>query len=101
MVDVKSGVLTNYVQEKVTKFSDHIRNCVLCLAKAYICEICGEGSAIFPFDEGCTSCIKCFGVFHRDCFKSVQVCPKCERRLQRQSLTNLPLENEDNAICDE
>ena len=80
LVDTNSGELTKYLQEKVKLFSNHIKKCILCTAKGFVCEICDEKEIIFSFDEGCSRCDDCQSVFHRECWKSVPSCPKCARK---------------------
>ena len=90
LVDTKSGVLGTFLDEVVGTFLDHIRGCVLCSAKAFICELCDQKEAIFPFGDLCVSCGKCAGVFHKACFRPESVnCPKCDRKRNRTSSVNL------------
>ncbi|KAI8041662.1 hypothetical protein M5D96_005927 [Drosophila gunungcola] len=63
------------------------RCCPMCLAQAYICEICSNNEVIFPFDDGCIKCEQCNSIYHRVCLtRKNMICPKCiriqERRLQ-------------------
>ncbi|XP_017863007.1 PREDICTED: differentially expressed in FDCP 8 homolog [Drosophila arizonae] len=89
LVQVESGVLAEFLQGVFKVFGSHIRSCEMCLAKAYICEICSNNEVIFPFDDGCIKCDQCNSIYHRVCFtRKNMICPKCvriqERRLQLQ-----------------
>ena len=42
--DVKNGSLVKFLEGAVKEFIEHIHNCVLCLAKGFICEICDHQS---------------------------------------------------------
>ncbi|XP_030385692.1 differentially expressed in FDCP 8 homolog [Scaptodrosophila lebanonensis] len=87
LMQVDSGTLADFLQAIFNAFDRHIRSCVLCVAKAYICEICGNNEVIFPFDDGCIKCDQCNSICHRVCMtRKNMICPKCvriqERRLQ-------------------
>ncbi|XP_030572553.1 differentially expressed in FDCP 8 homolog [Drosophila novamexicana] len=87
LVQVESGVLADFLQGVFKAFDVHIRRCDMCLAKAYICEICSNNEVIFPFDDGCIKCDQCNSIYHRVCLtRKNMICPKCvriqERRLQ-------------------
>lgn len=86
---IEDGVHMEFIQKSFNAFDNHIRNCNMCMAKAYICEICSNNEVIFPFDDGCLICDKCNSIFHRVCLtRKNMVCPKCvrlqERRIQQQ-----------------
>uniref|UniRef100_A0A1B0FAB8 Phorbol-ester/DAG-type domain-containing protein n=1 Tax=Glossina morsitans morsitans TaxID=37546 RepID=A0A1B0FAB8_GLOMM len=86
----ESGTLTEFLYKIFNTFDKHIRNCSMCKAKAYICEICSNYEVIFPYDDGCIICDKCNSIYHRVCMtRKNMICPKCvrleERRLQRAS----------------
>lgn len=86
----ESGALTEFLYKIFNTFDKHIRNCSMCKAKAYICEICSNYEVIFPYDDGCIICDKCNSIYHRVCMtRKNMICPKCvrleERRLQRAS----------------
>lgn len=97
LLDTKSGYLIDFLETVTNKFSSHIKSCVLCSAKGFICEICDKDrpdntapEIIFPFDGLCSVCPECQGVFHRQCFRAVQGCPRCARkRLRRISESNV------------
>ncbi|XP_017096392.2 differentially expressed in FDCP 8 homolog [Drosophila bipectinata] len=84
---VETGALAEFLQAVFKTFNEHIRSCPMCLAQAYICEICSNNEVIFPFDDGCIKCDQCNSIFHRVCLtRKNMICPKCtriqERRLQ-------------------
>ena len=86
MIDINSGVLSQYLQTKLDTFKLHIVSCMLCLAKSFVCEICTgqDKECLFPFDEGVEVCGQCEAVFHRDCFRSLVSCPRCERKKEKR-----------------
>ena len=97
LLEVKSGSLADFLTKIVDTFALHIKTCILCLAKGFICEICDQTgrldgtdpeddakSVIFPFDKVSATCPECRGVFHKMCFGSSSDCPKCARRRSRE-----------------
>lgn len=107
MEQTENGALAEILHKIFNCFDKHIRNCSLCTAKAYICEICSNNEVIFPFDDGCIICDKCNSIYHRVCMtRKNMICPKCvrvqERRLQRELImekhktSNDAVESDDN-----
>ena len=88
LVDIHTGVLQTYLQAKIARFKSHIITCVLCMAKSFVCELCpGPGhdkECLFPFDDLVEVCPVCEAVFHRDCFRSVATCPRCDRKKEKK-----------------
>jgi len=86
LIDINSGVLLSYLETKFSQFKSHIITCVLCIAKSFVCEICPgqEKECLFPFDERVEICFECEAVFHRDCFRSVASCPRCDRKREKK-----------------
>ncbi|KAM7357472.1 differentially expressed in FDCP 8 homolog isoform 2-T2 [Cochliomyia hominivorax] len=89
MEQTENGTLAEFLHKVFNSFDIHIRNCSMCTAKAYICEICHNNEVIYPFDDGCIICDKCNSIYHRVCMtRKNMICPKCvrvqERRLQRE-----------------
>nr|XP_036220543.1 differentially expressed in FDCP 8 homolog isoform X1 [Bactrocera oleae] len=83
---IEKGILVDYLQKVLNAFDQHIRNCELCHAKAYICEICDNNEVIFPFDDGCIMCNKCNSIYHRVCMTRKNMsCPKCIRWQERKN----------------
>ena len=89
LIDINSGVLLSYLETKFSQFKSHIITCVLCIAKSFVCEICPgqEKECLFPFDERVEICFECEAVFHRDCFRSVASCPRCDRKREKKEST--------------
>ncbi|GFS85144.1 run domain Beclin-1-interacting and cysteine-rich domain-containing protein [Nephila pilipes] len=85
-VQVKSGDFVKYLRQLVNPCIEHVKQCILCQAKGFICEICGKDKdIIFPFQlEKVILCQVCGCCFHKKCFKNVK-CPKCERIAKRKS----------------
>ncbi|EDV96252.1 differentially expressed in FDCP 8 homolog [Drosophila grimshawi] len=106
LVQVESGALSEFLQGVFKVFGTHIRACSMCLAKAYICEICSNNEVIFPFDDGCIKCDQCNSIYHRVCLtRKNMICPKCmriqERRLQLdQQQADKESANSDNEASD-
>ncbi|EDV51522.1 differentially expressed in FDCP 8 homolog [Drosophila erecta] len=101
---VESGALIEFLQGVFKAFNDHIRSCPMCLAQAYICEICSNNEVIFPFDDGCIKCDQCNSIFHRVCLtRKNMICPKCiriqERRLQLDRMKST--EDDDGVATDD
>ncbi|ALC46270.1 CG11534 [Drosophila busckii] len=104
LMQVENGALAEFLQSCFKTFGQHIRNCDMCLAKAYICEICSNNEVIFPFDDGCIKCDQCNSIYHRVCLtRKNMICPKCvriqERRLQLERATDAQLEDDEVDHC--
>jgi len=86
LIDINSGELLNYLKNILIRFKSHIITCMLCMAKSFVCEICvsPEKECLFPFDDGVDVCHVCEAVFHRDCFRSVSSCPRCDRKKDKK-----------------
>jgi len=80
LVDLESGQLASYLAATLAAFQEHIRACVLCTAKGFVCEVCTSTDLLFPFTPVVETCSSCQAVYHRDCFRSVAACPRCARR---------------------
>ncbi|XP_067851278.1 run domain Beclin-1-interacting and cysteine-rich domain-containing protein isoform X1 [Heptranchias perlo] len=83
----KKGELAGRLKELVKIGAAHVEKCVLCQAKGFICEFCGDGTdIIFPFElNKCKRCEECKACYHKSCFKSDQ-CPRCDRLQARKEL---------------
>jgi len=44
LTEVKNGSLVAFLESTIKLFMNHIHNCVLCLAKGFVCEICDQQS---------------------------------------------------------
>ncbi|XP_057667799.1 differentially expressed in FDCP 8 homolog isoform X1 [Diorhabda carinulata] len=85
LVDTHSGELPFKLQTLVDIFVKHIKiDCEICKGRGHICEICSNDEVLFPFDNSCQSCSKCFSVFHKHCFKRKPHCLKCARLKKRE-----------------
>lgn len=93
--DLKSGVLSSYLSSILSAYKSHIHGCVLCLAKSFVCEVCLDKDTLFPFDSMVEECPHCEAVFHRDCFRSVTSCPRCERKKEVRVKRMSPIPPED------
>ncbi|XP_043558331.1 run domain Beclin-1-interacting and cysteine-rich domain-containing protein isoform X4 [Chiloscyllium plagiosum] len=84
---VKKGELAGRLKELVKIGAAHVESCMLCQAKGFICEFCGDGTdIIFPFElHKCKRCEECKACYHKCCFKSEQ-CPRCDRLQARKEL---------------
>ncbi|XP_073972423.1 pleckstrin homology and RUN domain containing M1 isoform X2 [Rhodnius prolixus] len=89
-LDIPTGVLADLMKKAINLSVEHVKSCQLCFQKGYICEICNETKTIYPFDiETTIRCSNCTSVFHDECKKKTQQCPKCDRikrRKERQKL---------------
>uniref|UniRef100_A0A182NIP7 Phorbol-ester/DAG-type domain-containing protein n=1 Tax=Anopheles dirus TaxID=7168 RepID=A0A182NIP7_9DIPT len=87
LVGVEDGSLLSYLRTIRNTFEHHIRTCLICSGKAYICELCNND--LFPFDEDAVSCTRCNAVSHQLCFdRKHKKCAKCSR-IRRRALQTL------------
>ncbi|XP_054706694.1 run domain Beclin-1-interacting and cysteine-rich domain-containing protein-like [Uloborus diversus] len=96
LVQVKSGELLKYLSQLINQCLSHVRQCILCQAKGFICEICRKDKdIIFPFQlDRVVACQKCGTCLHKKCFKNVN-CPKCERiEARRKRLAEIKSDEE-------
>ncbi|KAK4302457.1 hypothetical protein Pmani_025454 [Petrolisthes manimaculis] len=83
LMAVKDGTLVEEMKHYTTKCINHIADCQVCTGQGFICEVCGRGEAIFPFQLDATAvCTKCHACYHAACF-SPKRCPRCIRRETR------------------
>lgn len=81
LVSTNTGTLIDVLSKVMQAFEDHIRSCVICRGKGYLCEICGHQDPLFPFEDGGIFCDKCNSMYHRSCWvRKNQKCPKCIRK---------------------
>lgn len=76
-----------YILEKNRQFP-YSRTCSL-VTSGFICEQCGDGKVIYPFEmESTWRCDKCGGVYHKACRPGGEggggTCMKCERIRKRR-----------------
>nr|XP_046157677.1 run domain Beclin-1-interacting and cysteine-rich domain-containing protein-like isoform X2 [Oncorhynchus gorbuscha] len=83
---VRNGVLPTRLRELLKLGSAHVTGCVLCQAKGFVCEFCGnDKDIIFPFElNKCTRCEECKACFHSKCFRAGKECPRCQRLAERR-----------------
>ncbi|VIO93819.1 Uncharacterized protein BM_BM6723 [Brugia malayi] len=80
LLTVLSGYMENHLNNLFNFTTEHIRRCLLCSQKGFLCEICASAEVIYPFQLEVTSrCLACFSVYHKNCLEK-QRCPKCTRR---------------------
>uniref|UniRef100_A0A182LYG7 Phorbol-ester/DAG-type domain-containing protein n=1 Tax=Anopheles culicifacies TaxID=139723 RepID=A0A182LYG7_9DIPT len=89
LVSVEDGTLVGQLRTLRATFEHHIRSCLICSGKAYICEFCNNDQVLFPFDDNAISCARCNTVSHRECYQRKKMnCAKCTR-LRRRALQTL------------
>ncbi|XP_059196794.1 run domain Beclin-1-interacting and cysteine-rich domain-containing protein isoform X2 [Centropristis striata] len=83
---VRNGELAPRMKELLKLGTMHVAGCVLCQAKGFVCEFCGnEKDIIFPFQlNKCQRCEECHACYHRNCFKTGKECPRCQRLAERR-----------------
>lgn len=107
LVDIKKNCTIldrcfNLVHESIA----HIKNCSLCCARGFACELCNGRQAsssrpdiLFPFEIGrVKQCERCYACYHLNCFVGAgkNQCQKCIRIEKRRSSSML--EEETNAV---
>ncbi|KAG0717952.1 Run domain Beclin-1-interacting and cysteine-rich domain-containing protein [Chionoecetes opilio] len=81
----KHGYFVGEVKQITKLCINHIAKCQVCAGQGFICEICGEGDPIFPFQLDSTAlCATCSACYHVGCFCPLR-CPRCIRRETRRS----------------
>uniref|UniRef100_A0A3B3ZL43 RUN domain-containing protein n=1 Tax=Periophthalmus magnuspinnatus TaxID=409849 RepID=A0A3B3ZL43_9GOBI len=83
---VRNGELAPRMKELLKLGTRHVAGCVLCQAKGFVCEFCGNGKdIIYPFQlSKCQRCEECHACYHRNCFKPGRECPRCQRLAERR-----------------
>ncbi|XP_056132156.1 run domain Beclin-1-interacting and cysteine-rich domain-containing protein isoform X2 [Lampris incognitus] len=83
---VRNGELAPRMKELLKLGSTHVAGCVLCQAKGFVCEFCGnDKDIIFPFQlNKCQRCEECHACYHRGCFRAGRDCPRCQRLAERR-----------------
>ncbi|XP_068175059.1 run domain Beclin-1-interacting and cysteine-rich domain-containing protein isoform X2 [Antennarius striatus] len=83
---VRNGDLAPRMKELLKLGTLHVAGCVLCQAKGFVCEFCGnEKDIIFPFQlNKCQRCEDCHSCYHRSCFRADKNCPRCQRLAERR-----------------
>ena len=102
-MDINNGSLLPFLQRINSIFEGHIKQCILCKAKGFVCEICKQDPILFPFEKEAAVCPFCQGAFHRHCFKELQDCGKeCVRcvRLRAKKALKFNSLDDDNENTD-
>ncbi|XP_048025215.1 run domain Beclin-1-interacting and cysteine-rich domain-containing protein isoform X2 [Megalobrama amblycephala] len=102
---VRSGSLAPKLRDLLRLGSSHVTDCMLCQAKGFICEFCGnDKDIIFPYElSKCLRCDDCRACYHKTCFKAGKECPRCLRlaerreRMARKNMEELEDREEDEA----
>ncbi|XP_070765116.1 run domain Beclin-1-interacting and cysteine-rich domain-containing protein isoform X1 [Enoplosus armatus] len=83
---VRNGDLASRMKELLKLGTTHVAGCVLCQAKGFVCEFCGnDKDIIFPFQlNKCQRCEECHACYHRNCFRTGKDCPRCQRLAERR-----------------
>uniref|UniRef100_A0A3Q3WHC8 RUN domain-containing protein n=1 Tax=Mola mola TaxID=94237 RepID=A0A3Q3WHC8_MOLML len=83
---VRNGDLAPRMKELLKLGTLHVAGCVLCQAKGFVCEFCGnDKDIIFPFQlNKCQRCEECHACYHRSCFRAGKDCPRCQRLAERR-----------------
>lgn len=83
---VRNGELAPRMKELLKLGTLHVAGCMLCQAKGFVCEFCGNGKdIIFPFQlSKCQRCEECHACYHRSCFRTGKDCPRCRRLAERR-----------------
>ncbi|KAM3619101.1 uncharacterized protein V6R79_003029 [Siganus canaliculatus] len=83
---VRSGDLAPRMKELLKLGTLHVAGCVLCQAKGFVCEFCGnDKDIIFPFQlNKCQRCEECHACYHRNCYRADKDCPRCQRLAERR-----------------
>ncbi|XP_077390065.1 run domain Beclin-1-interacting and cysteine-rich domain-containing protein isoform X2 [Festucalex cinctus] len=86
LLSVRNGELAPRMKELLKLGTVHVAGCVLCQAKGFVCEFCGnDKDIIFPFQlSKCQRCEDCHACYHRVCFKAAKDCPRCQRLAERR-----------------
>ncbi|XP_024134429.1 run domain Beclin-1-interacting and cysteine-rich domain-containing protein isoform X1 [Oryzias melastigma] len=83
---VRNGELAPRMKELLKLGTMHVAGCMLCQAKGFVCEFCGnDKDIIFPFQlSKCQRCEECRACYHRTCFQTGKNCPRCRRLAERR-----------------
>ncbi|XP_076879281.1 run domain Beclin-1-interacting and cysteine-rich domain-containing protein isoform X2 [Brachyhypopomus gauderio] len=100
LIAVRSGDMTPKLRELLRVGSTHVAHCVLCQAKGFVCEFCGnDKDIIFAYElTKCQRCEECSACYHRACFRNGKECPRCRRlaeRRERMARRNMEEQQED------
>ncbi|KAK8749524.1 hypothetical protein OTU49_015407 [Cherax quadricarinatus] len=84
LVAIKAGLVVMELKNITSQCIKHIARCQVCMGRGFICEVCGRGDPIFPFQLDSTAlCNICSACFHAGCYSPIR-CPRCIRRETRR-----------------
>uniref|UniRef100_A0AAY4DUI6 RUN domain-containing protein n=1 Tax=Denticeps clupeoides TaxID=299321 RepID=A0AAY4DUI6_9TELE len=83
---VRNGDLVPKLRELLRLGAAHVAGCMLCQAKGFVCEFCGnDRDIVFPFElNKCQRCEECKACYHKGCYKDGKECPRCQRLSERR-----------------
>lgn len=81
-VAVRNGSFLKNITTIIAKCDEHIKECELCTARGFICELCPQKLVIFPWQPKIRRCNDCGACCHENCWQSE--CNKCQRLKKRQ-----------------
>ncbi|KAH8286964.1 hypothetical protein KR054_000118, partial [Drosophila jambulina] len=92
-VDVQNSSMSRSIKEVIALSEQHVRNCVLCTGRAFVCEHCKGGELVYPWQRKIYRCDRCGACFHHSCWKSRcrsrssngNPCSRCSRLQSRAS----------------
>lgn len=99
---VRSGNLALQLRHLLRLGSAHVTHCMLCQAKGFICEFCGnDKDIIFPYElSKCLRCEDCHACYHKSCFKTGTQCPRCLRLAERRErMARRNMEEQEDEAC--
>ncbi|XP_046676847.1 run domain Beclin-1-interacting and cysteine-rich domain-containing protein isoform X2 [Homalodisca vitripennis] len=80
LVQVKMGELSEKLKDLVQAALAHVKDCVLCQGRGFMCEECKKSEVIFPWQltkvHRCPNCGNCF---HLSCYTPKTQCGRCSR----------------------
>ncbi|XP_075229350.1 differentially expressed in FDCP 8 homolog isoform X2 [Lycorma delicatula] len=97
LIEIKNTTLIIKMKAIRDKIEKHIKkDCKICSAQGYLCELCGDKNVVYPFDSFAYSCPECKWVYHKSCWVVKQSCPRCVRLKKRRSkVTENEIKNDD------
>lgn len=81
-VAVRNGSFLKNISTIIAKCDEHIKECELCTARGFICELCPQKQVIFPWQPKIRRCNDCGACYHENCWQNE--CNKCQRLKKRQ-----------------
>ncbi|CAK9802496.1 Differentially expressed in FDCP 8 homolog [Anthophora quadrimaculata] len=102
LIDLNNGTLLEEIHAAYDTMHIHItEQCQLCKARGHLCELCGNGEIIYPWEASSVSCHKCSAVHHRACWsKRNHCCPRCLRLQKRRAVQDQSNTDTDDCITE-